>query len=85
MCTMCAPRDQRKSTDNKREQAERAAVSVAELMSREGSDLVRQAVNVRQSIAEPSIRGMSGYGTTAFGGADFTLVGSRRLLLTPRL
>ena len=36
-------------------------------MFREGSDLVRQAANLRRSLVEGSIRGISGYGTAVCG------------------
>jgi len=57
---MCAPRDQRKSSNNQREQAELNALrcQLRADVSGEG-DLVRQAANLRWSIAEGSIRGMS--------------------------
>ena len=65
---MCAPRDQRKSSDNQREQAELNALRCRRRpMCREGSDLVRLAANLRQSRAEGSIRGISDYGTAASG------------------
>ena len=36
-------------------------------MFRERSDLTRQTRNLRRSTAQGSVRGMSGYGTTAHG------------------
>lgn len=57
---MFAPRDRRKSNNNHRESRlhwTRCGLSGGPLF-REGSDLVRQAANLRGSIAEDSIRGM---------------------------
>jgi hypothetical protein len=48
---MCAPRDQRKSSDWQREQAELNAVRCQRRADVSGgSDLVRQAANLRRSV-----------------------------------
>lgn len=62
MCTMCAPRDKRKSSNSQRKQVELNALRCSRRMCRGWVDLVRQAENLRRLVAEVSIPGMSCYG-----------------------
>ncbi|MGY3609659.1 MULTISPECIES: hypothetical protein [unclassified Bradyrhizobium] len=62
VCTMCAPRDQRKSCNNQHEQTELNALRCQRGVNVSGgSNLVRQAANLRRLVAEGSIREMSGH------------------------
>ena len=66
---MCAPGDQRNSSDNQCEQAELNAVQYLRRVDvSETSDLRGKPEMFRRSLVEESIRGMGGYGTTAHGG-----------------
>jgi len=64
---MCAPRDQRKSSDSHCGLAELNALRCQRLADvSEGSEARRQATNLRRSL-EDLIRAMGGYGMAACG------------------
>jgi hypothetical protein len=69
VCTMCAPRDQRKSRDNQREWLNRTNVGASGgLMFREGAISFGKPGPVEADLCKSSIRGMSSYGTVVPGG-----------------
>jgi hypothetical protein len=68
VCTMCAPGDQRKSSNNQAEQAELNALQCrCETCFGRAMVSHRQAINLRRSIPEKLIAKMRGYGKAACG------------------